>query len=98
MNFQEIKEVDMMIANSIEYVNQVKIKDDFWRPYMDVVRDEVIPYQWEALNDRIDVAPSHAIENFRIAAGESSGEFVGMVFQDPMTALNPVKKIGVQIA
>lgn len=26
--------------------------------------------------------PSHAIENFRIAAGRSQGEFYGMVFQD----------------
>ena len=27
-------------------------------------------------------SPSHAIENFKIAAGLSEGEFVGMVFQD----------------
>lgn len=63
--------------------HKVKIQDKFWRNYMDVVRDAVIPYQWEVLNDRVpDVAPSHAIENFRIAAGELSGEFHGMVFQD----------------
>jgi DUF1680 family protein len=43
----------------------------------------VIPYQWAALNDRVvGAAPSHAIRNFRIAAGLESGEFVGMVFQD----------------
>jgi len=61
----------------------VKVNDRFWKRYMDVVRNEVIPYQWEALNDRIpDAEPSHAIENFRIAAGESDGEFYGMVFQD----------------
>ncbi|MBB5325430.1 hypothetical protein HNQ34_002531 [Anoxybacillus tepidamans] len=61
----------------------VKINDQFWKRYMDVVRNEVIPYQWEALNDRVpDAEPSHAIENFRIAAGESDGEFYGMVFQD----------------
>ncbi|MBN1647840.1 MAG: glycoside hydrolase family 127 protein [Spirochaetales bacterium] len=43
----------------------------------------VIPYQWLALNDEISAAePSHAIENFHIAAGESSGEFHGMVFRD----------------
>ncbi|MBO1005120.1 glycoside hydrolase family 127 protein [Pseudogracilibacillus auburnensis] len=50
---------------------------------MDVVRDEVIPYQWEALNDRIEgAAPSHAIKNIKIAAGEAEGEYHGFVFQD----------------
>ncbi len=49
------------------------------------VLNNVIPYQWKALNDEIDegdMEPSHAIENFRIAAGLSRGEFHGMVFQD----------------
>src|SRR5690606_21768919 len=63
--------------------NSVKISDKFWRHYQEVVREQVIPYQWEALNDRLpNTAPSHAIENFRIAAGEAEGEFYGMVFQD----------------
>ena len=49
----------------------------------DVVRKKMIPYQWKALNDQVpDVEPSHAIENFRIAAGEKTGEYHGMVFQD----------------
>lgn len=62
---------------------KVKITDQFWGHYLEVVRDHVIPYQWDALNDRLpDTAPSHAIENFRIAAGEAEGEFYGMVFQD----------------
>ncbi|MDQ0299291.1 DUF1680 family protein [Salibacterium salarium] len=61
----------------------VKIKDTFWNERMDIVRKKVIPYQWEALNDRLpDVEPSHAIKNLRIAAGDESGEFKGMVFQD----------------
>ena len=63
--------------------NKVKINDKFWGHYLEVVRDHVIPYQWDALNDRLpETEPSHAIENFRIAAGESEGEFFGMVFQD----------------
>ncbi len=64
-------------------LQSVKLQDRIWKNRFELVRDEVIPYQWDALNDRIpDVPPSHAIENFRIAAGESEGEFVGMVFQD----------------
>ncbi|WP_169088601.1 glycoside hydrolase family 127 protein [Paenibacillus sp. PL91] len=61
----------------------VQIDDPFWTKYMHLVRDEVIPYQWDALNDRIEeAAPSHAIQNFRIAAGEAEGDFYGYIFQD----------------
>ncbi|CAK4836521.1 unnamed protein product [Aphanomyces euteiches] len=50
---------------------------------MQLVRQIVIPYQWEALNDRIEGAePSYAIRNFRIAAGLEEGEFGGFIFQD----------------
>lgn len=64
-------------------LKNVKIKDSFWSPYAELVREVVIPYQWEALNDRIeDAEPSHAIKNFKIAAGEETGEFRGFVFQD----------------
>lgn len=60
-----------------------KIQDPFWSEYIRLVREVVVPYQWEALNDRVPEAePSHAIANFKIAAGEEQGEFYGMVFQD----------------
>ncbi|MNW47079.1 Non-reducing end beta-L-arabinofuranosidase [compost metagenome] len=60
-----------------------KIQDPFWSEYIRLVREVVVPYQWEALNDRVPEAePSHAIANFKIAAGEDQGEFYGMVFQD----------------
>lgn len=66
----------------ISYKN-VKINDKFWLSRMELIAKEAIPYQWDALNDNIPSAePSHAIENFRIAAGKSSGEFHGMFFQD----------------
>lgn len=64
-------------------LHKLTISDPFLGEYQRLVRDVVIPYQWDALNDRIPQAePSHAIENFRIAAGRQSGEFYGMVFQD----------------
>ena len=64
-------------------LHKLKVNDPFLGQYQQLVRDVVIPYQWEALNDRIAQAdPSHAIENFRIAAGLQQGEFYGMVFQD----------------
>ena len=40
----------------------VKITDAFWSGKMKTVHDKVIPYQWEALNDRLpDTEPSYAI-------------------------------------
>jgi len=64
-------------------LHQLKINDPFLGQYQRLVRDVVIPYQWDALNDRVaEAEPSHAITNFRIAAGLEEGEFYGMVFQD----------------
>ncbi|SFB22144.1 hypothetical protein SAMN05216312_104540 [Cohnella sp. OV330] len=62
---------------------KVQINDGFWNDYIELVRGTVIPYQWEALNDRIeDAEPSYSIRNFRIAAGLEEGEFGGWIFQD----------------
>ncbi len=73
----------------------VKLTDQFWRNYQKLVRKEMIPYQWAVLSDAIDInierernddtipnAKSHAVENFRIAAGQAEGEHYGWVFQD----------------
>ncbi|MFC5986847.1 glycoside hydrolase family 127 protein [Marinicrinis lubricantis] len=73
----------MLRLNRSAALKQVRIEDDFWTPFKNLVREVVIPYQWDALNDRIpDAEPSHAIRNFRIAAGKETGEFGGFVFQD----------------
>ena len=49
-------------------LDQVHITDEFWQTEQELVRTEVIPYQWEALNDRVPGAsPSFAIHNFRAA-------------------------------
>ncbi|MEM6160851.1 beta-L-arabinofuranosidase domain-containing protein [Erwinia sp. P6884] len=64
-------------------LQQIAVTDTFWLTYQRLVKDVVIPYQWRALNDDVAGAePSHAIANFRIAAGQQEGEFYGMVFQD----------------
>lgn len=61
----------------------VTVNDKFWSGYTDLVRNVVIPYQYEALHDRAPGAePSGAVQNFRIAAGQAEGEYVGWVFQD----------------
>ena len=50
-------------------LKDIRITDAFWQTEQELVRTEVIPYQWEALNDRVPgAAPSFAIHNF-LAAG-----------------------------
>lgn len=64
-------------------LKSVHIHDGFWDKYIRLVKDVILPYQWDTLNDRVeDAEPSHCIQNFRIAAGEESGTFQGAVFQD----------------
>ena len=47
----------------------VRVTDSFWQREMDLGRTEVIPYQWEALNDRVPgAAPSWWMHNMRAAA------------------------------
>lgn len=60
-----------------------QIRDGFWTRYQDLVCDTVIPYQRQVLADAVPgAAKSHAIQNFRIAAGMDEGAFYGWVFQD----------------
>ena len=79
----------------MENKQRVRVTDTFWKHYRELVRTEMIPYQWKVLNDDIDITiererdddsipneKSHAIENFKIAAGLSKGEHYGWVFQD----------------
>ncbi len=49
-------------------LKNIRIKDDFWHRELELVRTEVIPYQWEALNDHIpEAAPSYCMRNFKVA-------------------------------
>ena len=64
-------------------MSKVRITDAFWTPRQRLMTDVTIPYMERILRDEVPGAEkSHAISNFRMAAGEESGEFYGMVFQD----------------
>lgn len=64
-------------------LNRVRITDAFWSPRQRLMTDVTIPYMEKILRDEVPGAEkSHAISNFRMAAGEENGEFYGMVFQD----------------
>lgn len=50
-------------------IKKVKVSDEFWSRKQELVRTEVIPYQWEILNDRIPEAEaSYCMHNFKAAA------------------------------
>ncbi len=62
-------------------LKNITIDDPFWSRKTELIRREVIPYQYEALHDRIDGAEkSFAIENFikasKIARALKNGEAV----------------------
>ena len=62
---------------------RARLEDTFWSGYEKMVRTLTIPYQWKILNDELQTAePSHALRNFKIAAGLEKGDFYGFVFQD----------------
>ena len=64
-------------------LNRVRVTDDFWQARQRLIAETAVPYMEKILRDEIPGAEkSHAIENFRIAAGDAEGEFYGMVFQD----------------
>lgn len=49
-------------------LRNIKVTDPFWREKIELVRTEVIPYQWNALNDNVEgAAPSYCMHNFRAA-------------------------------
>lgn len=64
-------------------LREIEITDGFWKKYIKLVGEVIIPYQWNILNDLVPGAePSHCIHNFLVAAGDRPGEFEGAVFQD----------------
>lgn len=67
-------------------LKEIKVTDAFWKKEMELVRKEVIPYQWNALNDRVEgAAPSYCMHNFR-AAGKLNRErrTAGGDFKEPV--------------
>lgn len=68
------------------FISNVTVKDPFFDRLRALVRDQVIPYQWEALNDRVPGAEkSGCIANFQAAKAAKQGKagaHYGFIFQD----------------
>lgn len=71
--------------NSPISLQQVQITDDFWKTEMELVREEIIPYQWRALNDQVEGAePSFCMRNFKVAGKQNKErEKMGKAFEEP---------------
>ncbi|MCG8512810.1 MAG: glycoside hydrolase family 127 protein [Halanaerobiales bacterium] len=79
-NKSDVKNTNKLKAISVK---DIKFNAGFWAEKLQLVKDVVIPYQWQALNDQVPgVEPSHTVEHFRIAAGEIDREYQGRVYQD----------------
>lgn len=64
----EGKKISNEIVSNGVGLDRVRVTDAFWKKEIGLVRDTVIPYQWEALNDRVeDAQPSYCMHNFRVA-------------------------------
>lgn len=64
-------------------LKKVCVRDNFWSPRQKLIAEETVPYMKKILMDEISGAEkSHAVKNFRIAAGLEKGEHYGLVFQD----------------
>ena len=77
-----MKETDFTTPLSLK---KIEITDPFWKTEMELVRNEVIPYQWAALNDDVeDAAPSYCMHNFKVAAKRNDQRRKeGEQFQEP---------------
>ena len=67
-------------------LRNIKITDGFWKKEMELVRNEIIPYQWDALNDRVEGAePSFCMRNFKVAGRQNEQRReMGDEFQEPV--------------
>ena len=84
----------MKTATIAPQIKQVKITSDFWQRYRQLIVKEVLPYQWQVMNDQANIKisddpqnagidkNSHAVANLKIAAGQMSGHHYGFPFQD----------------
>ncbi|MBR5109924.1 MAG: glycoside hydrolase family 127 protein [Clostridia bacterium] len=62
-------------------LHSIRVTDPFWAREIGLIRQAVIPYQWNALNDQIpDAAPSWWAHNMRAAARAVAAKKAGKLF------------------
>lgn len=66
-------------------LTDIQITDEFWKAEMQLVREEIIPYQWRALNDQVEGAePSFCMHNFKVAGKQNKErKEKGKAYEEP---------------
>ncbi len=59
-----------MDAASAPLVRDVKIEQGLFGNLYKIMKESVLPYQWQVLNDETEVQPDFSIENFTVGNGE----------------------------
>ncbi len=66
-------------------LRDIKVTDNFWKKEMELVRTEVIPYQWDALNDNVPgAAPSFCMKNYKLAADLNARKRADPSYEQPV--------------
>jgi DUF1680 family protein len=81
-------------------LKRIQLDGGFWKPEMELVRKEVIPYQWETLNDRVpEAAPSYCMHNFKVAGRMNKEKReLGSRYQEPTYTFQMIQDILMMIS
>ena len=77
MNMSRHKSPHLKLQPTV--LGDVSWRGGFWKKKFELVRQNTLPSMWKVFKDK---ETSHAWENFRIAAGKSSGDFRGTYWID----------------
>lgn len=66
-------------------LKEIRIRDNFWDKYRRLVREEILKYQWCAMNDQIEGAPKVIVLKISALQQEKNREsFTGLCFRTQM--------------
>ena len=66
-------------------LKEIRIRDNFWDKYRRLVREEILKYQWCAMNDQIEGAPKSRVLKISALQQEKNREsFTGLCFRTQM--------------
>ncbi len=65
-------------------LKKIKIEAPFWKERIRIAAEKVIPFQWEAINGRVEseAGRSYAVRNLKIAGGLCDEKYEEPLFQD----------------